>query len=127
MSNRNLNMGATLLSQDDVVSSVEFYAEYHGHKVDHLEKILPHLRKSSNDLIWTAGDSSLDNKFWFGTKAEAVGGYRDVLRPKQSKCDVTYWLNYLGKERFDKGESKSNFSAINTAGEMSNFILFTIL
>jgi hypothetical protein len=42
----------------------DFYGEYHGHKVEHLEKLLPNLRSSSDALIWTCGDSSLDNKYW---------------------------------------------------------------
>ncbi len=46
------------------ISSNEFYGEYHGHKVKHLKVLLPHLRSSSDSLIWTAGDSSLDNKYW---------------------------------------------------------------
>lgn len=101
----------------DFVDTKAFYAEYHGHKVDHLQKLLPHLRRTSRNLIWTAGDSSLDNKYWFRTKADAVGAYADVLRPQQSICDVTYWLNYLANKRLNDGTSKSNLAAINTAVE----------
>lgn len=47
------------------VSAARFYSEYHGHRVEHLEALLPELRKSADSLIWTAGDSSLDNKYWY--------------------------------------------------------------
>ena len=104
----------------DVISSAEFYSEFHGHKLSHLQTLLPHLRNSSSNLIWTAGDSSLDNKYWFSTRAETVNGsgYEHVLRPQQSICDVTYWLNYFAKERFNDGKLDVNFSAINTAGKV---------
>mmetsp|Transcript_26123 Transcript_26123/g.39139 ORF Transcript_26123/g.39139 Transcript_26123/m.39139 type:complete len:115 (-) Transcript_26123:1039-1383(-) len=112
----------------DTIRAAEFYSEYHGHKVEHLQKLLPHLRQSTStspstspsaprNLIWTAGDSSLDNKYWFGSKANAVGAYRDVLRPRESICDVTYWLNYVAKKRLDEGKSENDIAAINTAGE----------
>ena len=103
--------------ESNIISSAEFYSEYHGHKVSHLQTLLPHLRQDSESIIWTAGDSSLDNKYWFSTKADAVGAYNNVLRPQQSICDVTYWLNYLAKERFNSGKSQNNIAAINTAGK----------
>ena len=78
------------------IRSSRFYAEYHGHRVDHLRRLLPALRAQSQSLIWTAGDSSLDNKYWFPDRVPAVpGAYANVLDPPQSKPDVTYWLNYL--------------------------------
>ena len=44
---------------EHTIDSDEFYGEYHGHLVRHLETVLPPLRQSSDALIWTAGDSSL--------------------------------------------------------------------
>jgi hypothetical protein len=52
-------------SSKDRIRSSDFYCEYHGHKVEHLEKLLPLLRSSNDCLIWTSGDSSLDNKYWW--------------------------------------------------------------
>jgi hypothetical protein len=46
------------------IPSSHFYKEYHGHKISHLEALYSVLRKDSEALIWTAGDSSLDNKYW---------------------------------------------------------------
>ena len=45
-----------------MISSASYYSEYHGHKLRHLEAIYPLLRDGSDALLWTAGDSSLDNK-----------------------------------------------------------------
>ena len=53
------------MSNLDEVSSSRFYGEYHGHRVEDLEILLPRLRAATDSLIWTAGDSSLDNKHWF--------------------------------------------------------------
>ena len=45
-------------------------------------------------LVWLAGDSSLDNKYWIpGNTAEAIGGYERVLQPPVSRQDVCYCLN----------------------------------
>ena len=52
------------LDSTQLVDAGEFYGEYNGHKVTHLEKLLPALRSSSDALLWLAGDSSLDNKYW---------------------------------------------------------------
>ncbi len=120
LSNRNnAATNTTATNTTDIISSTAFYSEYHGHKVSHLQTLLPHLRNSSSSLIWTAGDSSLDNKYWFGTTAEAVSGsgYENVLRPQQSICDVTYWLNHLAEERWNDGRINVNMSTINAAGK----------
>ena len=86
-----------------------------GHKVRHLEKILPRLRESANRLIWTAGDSSLDNKYWFGETATAPGPYQSVLEPAISKTDVTFWMNHL----CERDGRRQRMAAINTAVEAS--------
>lgn len=64
-------------------------------------------------LIYLAGDSSLDNKHWFfagyprksqqmfdGAFTEAaVNGYESFLNPPRMVMDVSYWLNRLASER----------------------------
>ena len=35
------------------------------------------------NLIFFAGDSSLDNKFWFENRARATNGYEHILRPPE--------------------------------------------
>lgn len=104
------------------VNSDSFYAEYSGHKVRHLEKILPALRASSDRIIWTAGDSSLDNKYWFEARAEAPGLYGALLQPAISKQDVTFWLNHLcqqSQQPNSVNSHRSRTSAINAAVEAS--------
>lgn len=54
------------------VPAKRFYSEWHGHRVEHLEVLLPYLREASDSLIWTAGDSSLDNKYWYAPYADAT-------------------------------------------------------
>jgi hypothetical protein len=105
---------STAAGQDKVNAS-SFYSEYHGHKVKHLEILYPALRQSCDSLIWTAGDSSLDNKYWFSDHRPAVGAYRDVLEPPSSNADVTYWLNHLSANN-RRGQS-TPLAAINTAVE----------
>jgi hypothetical protein len=59
------------------VNASEFYSEWNGHKVKHLKVLYPALRRASPEgLIWTAGDSSLDNKYWFNDSRPAVGAYK---------------------------------------------------
>ena len=94
-----------------LIDATDFYGEYHGHKVSHLKKLLPVLRESSDRLIWLAGDSSLDNKYWFNQRKPAVGPYKDVLSPPWSITDVNYWINQKLIER------KSRTACINTAVE----------
>ena len=96
------------------VDSRAFYAEYSGHKVQHLQILYSKLRESSNSILWTAGDSSLDNKYWFWEAHPAVPGpYAETLDPPQSNADITYWLNYLSHAR------QNSMAAINTAVEAS--------
>ena len=99
------------------ISSRSFYNEYHGHKLSHLRTLYPPLRSSSDALIWTAGDSSLDNKYWFSDQqpAAAAGSvYAQLLDPPRCIADVTYWLNYLEVRRQKEEESTNNTNATTT-------------
>mmetsp|Transcript_10048 Transcript_10048/g.16593 ORF Transcript_10048/g.16593 Transcript_10048/m.16593 type:complete len:357 (+) Transcript_10048:99-1169(+) len=108
------------------ISSRSFYNEYHGHKVSDLRTLYPRLRQQNHSLIWTAGDSSLDNKYWFADwqPAEAAGSvYAQVLDPPRCIADVTFWLNYLETRRQKENNSSTpdntitTYAAINTAIE----------
>ena len=59
------------------INASEFYNEYHGHREEHLKLLYPILREQNPDggIIWTAGDSSLDNKYWFKDHRSAIGAY----------------------------------------------------
>ena len=108
------------------ISSRSFYNEYHGHKLSHLQTLYPLLRSSSSHdaLIWTAGDSSLDNKYWFQDCQPAVEGvYSDILHPPSSICDVTYWLNHLEATSSAAAATASSGSSKHestTSGSTSN-------
>ena len=103
------------------VDASRFYSEYHGHLVKHLKILLPALRESSDSLIWTAGDSSLDNKYWFHDHKHAVGAYQRVLDPPTMNADVTYWLNRLAIDRESAQQNNDRkapkIATINTAIE----------
>mmetsp|Transcript_35688 Transcript_35688/g.52341 ORF Transcript_35688/g.52341 Transcript_35688/m.52341 type:complete len:349 (-) Transcript_35688:144-1190(-) len=109
---------ASSTSGSPTVDTRDFYGEYHGHRVNHLQSLLPLLRSSSDGLIWTAGDSSLDNKYWFADQRPAVGAYAQILDPPVSVCDVTYWLNYLSSSSEAHGSTDNwKWAAINCAVE----------
>lgn len=108
------------------VSARSFYGEWHGHRTKHLHLLLPRLRANSDSLIWTAGDSSLDNKYWFSDCRPAVGVYREFLDPPTSVADVTYWMNYHLEQQQQQHISNSTriantnspkYAVINTAVE----------
>ena len=118
------------------INATRFYSEFHGHPVSDLQLLLPALRQQSESLIWTAGDSSLDNKYWFPDRVPAVPGsaYESLLDPPRSKPDITFWLNHLlatvllSEENDTEQEASTTqmqqtkhqrWAAINTAVEMS--------
>ena len=94
------------------IPSSLFYNEYHGHKVEHLSVLHRELRdnRAPTTVVWTAGDSSLDNKHWFHDTVDAPPGYDRILAPPRSRPDVTYWMNHLLA-------SVDHTVAINTAVE----------
>jgi len=111
----------------------EFYAEYHGHKVDHLNALRSHLVEAGAEhFVYLAGDSSLDNKHWFFSSWEekkdqllgcsefvgdAVNGYESALSPPLMIKDVCYWLNKECADRGQPGSAKT--CVLNAAVEES--------
>lgn len=75
------------------VRSGPFYSQYHGHDPNLLERVLQELSKRHDSVVYLAGDSSLDNKYWFDNTCAAVNGYEAVLSPPRMKADVSYWMN----------------------------------
>jgi hypothetical protein len=96
---RGTNTTSSSTSSNHKISARDFYSEFRGHRVEHLDQLLSHvLRDDENEnihIIWTAGDSSLDNKYWFHDTVPTVPSYQSILQPPRSKPDVTYWLNHL--------------------------------
>eukprot|EP00933_Yihiella_yeosuensis_P017745 TRINITY_DN14771_c0_g3_i1.p1 TRINITY_DN14771_c0_g3~~TRINITY_DN14771_c0_g3_i1.p1 ORF type:complete len:354 (-),score=46.61 TRINITY_DN14771_c0_g3_i1:553-1587(-) len=97
------------------ISSKEYYATYHGHDVELLEVAHGALRRRHESVIFLAGDSSLDNKFWFNDQADAINGYEEFLHPPKMKQDVCYWLN---KEAVRRG--CHHLCCLNTAVEATS-------
>ena len=89
----------------------DFYSPFYGHDVKDLSVALAAMRRRHDRVVWLAGDSSLDNKYWFEDVASALNGYEDFLTPQVMKKDVCYWIN----ERC-VAENKS-MGCINTAVE----------
>ena len=131
--NRKMNDSTLYEEGENGISANRYYGTFYGHPVRDLEVLLERLRQDQqrtttpaattaattaenaasmpSSLIWTAGDSSLDNKYWFPTHMQAPSGaYRDLLHPPRSKCDVTFWMNKLAQEK------KIPMATINTAG-----------
>jgi hypothetical protein len=103
------------------VDASKFAGEYHGHRLSDLESVEPFLRQTVEGsefpyrpIIWLAGDSSFDNKYWFTDQGKAVNGYESILKPKMMRKDVCYWLNRRAFER------QLNIASINCAVEESS-------
>lgn len=100
------------------VSSADFYGEYHGHTIPHLETVHSSLNSEKRACCYLVGDSTMDNKYWLnsGSKGNPINGYEDVLKGKGKMVkDISYWLN---KSFVDANEG-SNFFCLNTAVEES--------
>jgi hypothetical protein len=131
------------------ISARDFYSEFRGHRVEHLEQLVYHLRNNHDEIqnrnnnhastgtcstngntiqvdpkpvtntniIWTAGDSSLDNKYWFHDTVPALPSYQSILRPPISKPDVTYWLNYILSNTSNNNSQVSVSSSVITSSQ----------
>mmetsp|Transcript_57722 Transcript_57722/g.187513 ORF Transcript_57722/g.187513 Transcript_57722/m.187513 type:complete len:273 (+) Transcript_57722:172-990(+) len=56
------------------VSSSEYYWNYHGQRIDHLNAVHASLRENGcKSSVWLAGDSSLDNKHWLFNGESTLG------------------------------------------------------
>jgi len=114
------------------VDAVEFYSEYHGHRLEHLSQLVRSLRQQGvNELVWLAGDSTLDNKYWLYSgehpdllpgatnyTAAAINGYEHVLVPPRMVMDVAYQLNNALKEKLSSGvHGCQQIAVVNTSYE----------
>ncbi|CUI14935.1 Hypothetical protein, putative [Bodo saltans] len=110
----------------------EFYGVYHGHDVDHLRTVFDQLvvskRRAGRDIrvVWLAGDSSLDNKFWLNSatsQVPACNGMELILKPPTSVADVAAHLNsVIASERSHRsspGRRAPEYVCINCSVEES--------
>ena len=106
---------------ETTVHQRSYYDQYHGHPSKDLRTIVRSLRAQGKTLIWLAGDSSLDNKYWFSESHPAVNGYEKILQPAQMKADVNYWFNVAAARiAAEGGPSAPQLACINTAIEATS-------
>lgn len=98
------------------VNRSRFYFEWKGHQIQDLETFhaITTAQRPGKPIIYLAGDSSLDNKYWVGSEErpsnEIPDIYRHALDKPTPKPDVSFWLNHLLGDRA---------TCINTAVEES--------
>lgn len=98
-----------------LMNSIDFYKSYHGHEPRHLQNLTDKFRQHQRNVVWLAGDSSLDNKYWFRETAPACNGYEEVLQPQRSKMDIAYWMNKIISEE----DRSKGYVVVNAAVEES--------
>jgi hypothetical protein len=99
------------------INTSRFYYEWKGHQVNDLVRFhdITHAERPDKPVVYLAGDSSLDNKFWVHKTVEDIGVdvpkiYEKTLEKPLPKPDVSFWMNHLLGERA---------TCINTAVEES--------
>lgn len=86
--------------ETQMLDPIAFYAEWSGHPIAMLQQAVEYFRKAHPDkrLIWLAGDSSLDNKYWVRLSTD-VKPWRDPTRNGWHELlpymlpDVAYHVN----------------------------------
>jgi hypothetical protein len=99
------------------INCSHFYFEWEGHPIDDLVRFRETTLAERGDkpIIYLAGDSSLDNKYWLRKSVEDVNVqvppiYEQTLDKPRPKPDVAFWMNHLLGDRA---------TCINTAVEAS--------
>ncbi len=88
------------------INSSKFYLEWSGHPIEDLEKFLSITQEErpNKPVVYLAGDSSLDNKYWVALPEEDPQKdvpeiYKKVFQTPKPKPDVAYWMNKLLEDR----------------------------
>ena len=98
------------------INRSRFYFEWKGHQIQDLETFhaITTAHRPDKPIVYLAGDSSLDNKYWVSSDPAAVDVpeiYHHALDKPSPKPDVAFWLNsFLGEKA----------TCINTAVEYAN-------
>lgn len=85
------------------INTSRFYYEYKGHQIADINTFyqLTTVARPSTPIIYLAGDSSLDNKYWLPSTAStslptpsAPEIYHLCLTKPYPKADIAFWLNH---------------------------------
>ncbi|KAF2029660.1 hypothetical protein EK21DRAFT_67257 [Setomelanomma holmii] len=108
---------STPLGRIRKINPSRFFFEWKGHPVEDLAQFLAITQAERPDkpIVYLAGDSSLDNKFWLHQTPEDLdlevpAIYEKTFAKPRPKADVAFWMNHLLGERA---------TCINTAVEES--------
>lgn len=76
------------------IATDAFFNTYHGHDPALLQQVLDGVT-GNRSVIYLAGDSSLDNKYWFPSSSfkPASNGYERILDPPRVRPDVAWAIN----------------------------------
>ncbi|USP74858.1 hypothetical protein yc1106_02132 [Curvularia clavata] len=100
-------MTSTSLAQthERKINTSAFYREWKGHDVTYLERFrnITHHQRPDKAIVYLAGDSSLDNKYWVigsGPGGDPLGVnvpeiYMHTLDRPTPKPDVAFWVNHM--------------------------------
>jgi lysophospholipase L1-like esterase len=112
------------------ISTSQFYHEWKGHVISDVStfRSITLSLRPSKPMIYLAGDSSLDNKYW--VPSSGPGGeplpvdvpeiYRAALNRPQPEPDIAFWLNhFLG----DRVTTLNLAVEASTLGERDNDLL----
>lgn len=81
------------IPEDRLLDSSIFYGNYSGHPADHLSYILD-TRPKQTPVLFLAGDSTLDNKYWLPLRTERHPNphFCRCLSNVGTSRDIAYWL-----------------------------------
>jgi hypothetical protein len=98
------------------INRSRFYFEWKGHQIQDLTSFhaIATTQRPDKPIVYLAGDSSLDNKYWVNddqeSEVEVPDIYKHTLDKPTPKHDVSFWMNHLLGDRA---------TCINTAVEES--------
>jgi hypothetical protein len=99
-------MASSSSSTTPKINSSRFYFEWKGHPIPDLTTFrnIALAERPDKPIIYLAGDSSLDNKYWVDRAGTNVAGaipdiYHKTLNNPTPKPDVAFWMNHLLGEK----------------------------
>jgi hypothetical protein len=88
------------------ISSLRIYFEWEGYPISDLTTFrdITLAERPDKPVIYLAGDSSLDNKYWVDRSGTSVAGvlpdiYHKTLNNPAPSPDVAFWMNHLLEDR----------------------------